>query len=577
MRSSPRTSNKMISTAGGGAAAGDDAEQEVVPVFFLTIGVSQEKSVTYTPDISVFNSTFSSYLSRLNEILASVPSLLQDKVFCPFTQPMLYGKLESYNPKAEDETVFFSGHHERCQDLLAALKRTLSEAFVMCEIEMTPYTKTAFEFCQPQHFPSSSGGSDKTNVETDVEVLKATLSSLQQQQAAIKSVRDSKAVSFFKVDLRLFKRTVLPNISRAITKLQESLPKVGREKMEDFGEDAKALKDKIEFEPKSTEDYVVNMDVVDKMNESFDALEYKLLAIENVYSIMNEIPIPISADDKSSLKGLKALMNSLAQKIQERIKVQAEVLPHFRKKLETEERILRETIQNALKDVKNPTLLEAEASIEEIKPTLNKMESVLVQSRERVLRYNEYEKTYGFAFSEYFELIAAEQTLAALKMLWKCVEAWDKIYDEWSTVNFELLDVHECQEKTDKIKMQIMQSQEVLGENPVSSDLGEKVNTMLSNLPCLMDLKAKSLKERHWKMISDVVGSDLKAHKVTLGFLEQNNVFNFAHNVVRIVRTAEMEEQLDGLVENLRKSWTEKKLSMVSRHGMPTVQDFKEV
>ena len=102
-----------------------------------------------------------------------------------------------------------------------------------------------------------------------------------------------------------------------------------------------------------------------------------------------------------------------------------------------------------------------------------------------------------------------------------------------------------------------------------------QVNTMLANLPCLMDLKAKSLKERHWKMISDVVGSDIKVHKVTLGLLDQNNVFNFSHSVVRIVRTAEMEEQLDGLVDNLRRSWTESPLAMSPRHGVPTVDDFR--
>ena len=97
---------------------------------------------------------------------------------------------------------------------------------------------------------------------------------------------------------------------------------------------------------------------------------------------------------------------------------------------------------------------------------------------------------------------------------------------------------------------------------------------MLSNLPCLMDLKAKSLRERHWKMISDVVGSDIKVHKVTLGFLDQNNVFNFSNSVVRIVRTAEMEEQLDVLVDNLRRSWTERRLVMTPRHGVPMVADF---
>ena len=375
-------------------------------------------------------------------------------------------------------------------------------------------------------------------------------------------------------DLRLFKRTILPNISKAITKLQESLPKVGREKMEEFSEEYKVLKEMIDFEPKSTEDYVGNMDIVERMNEKFDILESKLMSIDNVYAIMREIPIPISSDDKNSLKGLKASMNTLAQKIQERIKLQADVLPLFRKQLEGEEKVLKETIHEAFKDVKSSNLLEAEASIEEIKPVLNKIEILLVQSRERVLRYNDYEKRYGFSFSEYFELVAAEKTLTALKTLWRCIESWEKMYEEWSTIIFDTLDVNKCEEKTSKIKQEIVLSQEILGESPVSQDLNEKVTTMLDNLPCLKDLKAKSLKERHWKMISEIIGSEIKSHKITLGFLEQNNVFSYAQQVVSIVRTAEMEEQLDELVDNLKKSWTEKRLEMTPKHGVPCVKDF---
>ena len=47
----------------------------------------------------------------------------------------------------------------------------------------------------------------------------------------------------------------------------------------------------------------------------------------------------------------------------------------------------------------------------------------------------------------------------------------------------------------------------------------------------LQDLKAKSLKERHWKQISDLIGTEIRAHKITLGFLEQNNVFSYASQV----------------------------------------------
>ncbi len=42
----------------------------------------------------------------------------------------------------------------------------------------------------------------------------------------------------------------------------------------------------------------------------------------------------------------------------------------------------------------------------------------------------------------------------------------------------------------------------------------------------------------------------------------------------KIVRSAEMEHQLDGLVEDLKRSWTESRLDMVSRHGVPSVRDF---
>ena len=249
-RSGPRT---VAGQPAGGAsgvttAAVEEAEQQVVPVFFLTVGVCPT-SITYTPDVSAFSGALTSILTKLNDVVASTASLMQDRVFSPFSQPILYGKIESYRTTtaAEEESNLGSDHSTRCHAMISALKGSVAKAFQMCGEEMGPYTKTAFEFCKRQ---TSEGGEEDSRVETDVEVLKATLARLQEQQTAIKSIPESRSISFFKADLRLFKRTVLPNISRAITKLQESLPKVGREKMDDFGEDAKALKDLIEFEPK---------------------------------------------------------------------------------------------------------------------------------------------------------------------------------------------------------------------------------------------------------------------------------------------------------------------------------------
>ncbi len=199
---------------------------------------------------------------------------------------------------------------------------------------MDKHTEIAFTFCCSQeeeqdHQQVSTSGSGPNEVETDVEVLKATLSRLQEQQATIKAILDSTSIAFFKVDLRLFKRTLLPNISKAIVKLQESLPKVGREKMERFVEESRQLRETIEGEPKSSDDYVANMDIVDRINDKFDELEGELEAIDKVYAIMAEIPIPVSADDRASLKALKANMNTLGHKIQDRIRAQAQVKSNY--------------------------------------------------------------------------------------------------------------------------------------------------------------------------------------------------------------------------------------------------------
>ena len=61
--------------------------------------------------------------------------------------------------------------------------------------------------------------------------------------------------------------------------MQDALPKLGREKMEQFNEDCKSLKDMIDFELKTSEDYVDNMNIKEKLQARFAQLQSKLEAI----------------------------------------------------------------------------------------------------------------------------------------------------------------------------------------------------------------------------------------------------------------------------------------------------------
>ena len=71
----------------------------------------------------------------------------------------------------------------------------------------------------------------------------------------------------------------LPNKSIIFVPMQDALPKLGREKMEQFNEDCKSLKDMIDFELKTSEDYVDNMNIKEKLQARFAQLQSKLEAI----------------------------------------------------------------------------------------------------------------------------------------------------------------------------------------------------------------------------------------------------------------------------------------------------------
>ena len=88
-------------------------------------------------------------------------------------------------------------------------------------------------------------------------------------------------------------------------------------------------------------------------------------------------------------------------------------------------------------------MLELDSTIDEVKPALAKIEVMLQQSRSKVLQYNAYEATYGFPISEYYDLVAAEKNLIALKTVWKSTEEWESMYTRWAGTEFSQLHVEE--------------------------------------------------------------------------------------------------------------------------------------
>ncbi len=580
---SRQSSSMANKEAGSEDKASEAVESDTeIPVFSCKV-ILVGDCITITPDLQKFEDGFANLLEKLNEAVESVPVLFDDPLFNPYSQPVLYGKMENY--KADYVmSPFIFGHEEKTAMHVDNIRQALMEAFDLCDREMDCYKATAREFCDQSKQTSEAAGAassagDMVNVETDVDSLKSKLANLTNQQSLAKGIKDQQNMSIFRADFKPLKRTILPNISKTIIQMQDALPKLGREKMEHFNEECKSLKDMIDFELKTSEDYVDNMDIKEKLQLRFQQLKAKLESIENVYLIMKNIPVPVSTEDKNSLKNLKSQLKSLGGKVDDKIKAHADILERFAETLESEQLALKDSVLSLLQEVRTPALLELEATADEVKPTLAKIEQMLKQASTKVLQYNQYEKKYGFHITEYLELVAAEQILASTNTVWKCTEDWEALYSKWASVEFAQLDVDDCEEGTAMIELELEEAKEIIGSSPMSLDLMAKVHATTEKLPVLKDLRTEALKERHWKQISEVVGADLTStgKKLTLEILEKYNVFAYGKDISRIVRAASQEEQLDFMVNDLRITWTEQKVSIRMAHGMPFVSDFSHL
>ena len=74
----------------------EDVESDTqIPVFVCKVTLVGD-CITITPDLEKFENGFHNLLTRLNESVESVPVLFDDNVFNPYSQPILYGKMENY-------------------------------------------------------------------------------------------------------------------------------------------------------------------------------------------------------------------------------------------------------------------------------------------------------------------------------------------------------------------------------------------------------------------------------------------------------------------------------------------------
>nr|XP_040575960.1 dynein heavy chain 6, axonemal-like [Lepeophtheirus salmonis] len=377
------------------------------PMFHVVLSI-YEKKIVLEPTIHNFEKVLEKYLHKLNEAINSIQLIIHDKDLNPFTRPYLYGKIDESLIQVPRD-ILISNHESSIRDIIKAVCNTLSKSYIICKTIFDPYEKTCEEFSE---YPSiESQDNSEMTVSTDVEQLKGDMHSLTTQQKNIRELKDSFSLGLFKADFRPFKRRLLPNISKAFSKLQEALPQLGREKISSLSKCIKEVSTLAEFEPESAKDMVEHMDTLSILKQEYEDLQNKYQDILIVFAIMEKIPLPIPPEDGTAINNLKALMTSLNTIIDKREQREANKILRLSTALQEEENVLKTEISVLLNEIKSPQLTESSSSPQEIRESLLKHRNELCNVEERANVYKYYEKEFGFEITEYLEIIDANKIL----------------------------------------------------------------------------------------------------------------------------------------------------------------------
>ena len=192
-------------------ATGSVESDTEIPVFSCKVTLNGP-IITISPNLDKFDEGFRNLLTKLDEAVQSVPVLFQDVIFNPYTQPILYGKMENYRAESEN-FPFVHGHEESCEAIMMQIRQALVEAFEVCDLgkinyifsvhcalcndgfffvllsEMETYKATASEFSDKPKTEGEGGEPSKlVDVETDVDSLKSKLANLTAQQSLAKGI-----------------------------------------------------------------------------------------------------------------------------------------------------------------------------------------------------------------------------------------------------------------------------------------------------------------------------------------------------------------------------------------------------
>ena len=372
-------------------------------------------------------------VKKLEETVLCLQPLVMDPVFYPFTRPVLYGKQEDIAFKNGPSLLNILENDLTTKNQVKEISKTLQESFDLASSYLENLDETRRNYQVNETTDLEKYLSENPNID----FFRSLLADFKDQQVKTKNLTEFHAIGIFKLNFIAMKKKALPAISKCIEKLYNILPKLAKSKMEHILKQCHKNKTRLDFEPKTSSDFVDNLDLLNTIEGTIKDLKERTKFVDDLFSLMAEYTIPLSGEDSAMLTTIKSSLDSLTSSAETKKANKDSLLSKFQEELSSEVGSLKENILNITQEIESPALLDPESAYEEIKQTLERLEKSLEAVKQKASQYEAYEEKFEFQVHEYPEIDEAEFNLYHLNLLWDSLGKFSKNLELSQLINLD--------------------------------------------------------------------------------------------------------------------------------------------
>jgi dynein heavy chain len=455
-----------------------------------------------------------------------------------------------------DQTTWLFDDYDRLRNIVTKIIDPLDEYMKMYdqyekEYQFNP-SKEMEQYDDPENWP-------------EVDALKAQILNHVVEEKRLESeIPEEIVVSVFKISTKVIRENLADKHRQIANDMIELIAKIAKQNSNKLLAEFEEFNERVEAAPKNIEELSSTKDFMDSLPNELDKQKQNIKNCMKIYETLDLFHYKFEDEEEQDKVWL---VKGAPKETMERIEKQKGLLE------KEKERFIKQMDNN--KTDFSMRIMDLEAKTASFKDYQNAEDFEKVAQLAKDYKQGiDDELAYAKMINNQENLVGQEeitdyssinQMIKEFKPyydLWTTVETWRNSYTSWLNDPFEDLDAKQVEDTVDAANKTMSQVNRFFRDKDLSkileiaADIKKRVDDFKEQVPILTALRTDGMKDRHWDMLSEKVGFEVKPGEgFTFKDCMNMNLIEFSNDIVDIGEKAGKEFTIESQLSKMKADW----------------------